>query len=289
MSLEIWCSVHLLSISHRSGLTSSNHPPNSTSNNMSTITIPKTHRAVTTVTEPKGYKIITKPLPVPADDEILVNVRAASLNRTDRKGLYIFNRAKDGNFVGNDFAGDVVHLGKGAVGKGVKLGDAVAGFVMAHRDPANSGFQECVKVLVFPKGNISYQQAAPFGIALSTTVQAVHHRLELPTPWAPAKEAFPILIWGCSTAVGIYAIKLAKLSGFLVAMNQDNSVLMLCSTISADFAKLSNWYRKAPAYLSELNVIPIKVWENGLDGGPDALEYLKTGKASAQKIVLNVS
>ncbi|KAG9010817.1 hypothetical protein FRB94_009724 [Tulasnella sp. JGI-2019a] len=286
MSLEIWCS----------GLTSSNHLPNSTSNNMSTITIPKTHRAVTTVTEPKGYKIITKPLPVPADDEILVNVRAASLNRTDRKGLYIFNRAKDGNFVGNDFAGDVVHLGKGAVGKGVKLGDAVAGFVMAHRDPANSGFQECVKVLVFPKGNISYQQAAPFGIALSTTVQAVHHRLELPTPWAPAKEAFPILIWGCSTAVGIYAIKLAKLSGFLVAMNQDNSVLMLCSTISGvdptfpeDFAKLSNWYRKAPAYLSELNVIPIKVWENGLDGGPDALEYLKTGKASAQKIVLNVS
>lgn len=76
------------------------------------------------------------------------------------------------------------------------------------------------------------------GIALSTAVQALYHRLHLPTPWAPATESFPvralscsndgtvlnsssterqILIWGGSTAVGMYAIKRAKLSGLTVA------------------------------------------------------------------------
>ncbi|KAG9035669.1 hypothetical protein FRB95_010907 [Tulasnella sp. JGI-2019a] len=342
---------------------------------MSSTDIPNTHRAVTAVIEPRGYKVITKPLPIPADNEILVKVRASSLNPTDWKSVYVFNRAKDGNSVGSDFAGDVVHVGKDAARKGVKLGDAVAGFVLAHRDPANSGFQEYLKVrpesvLVFPKDKISYQQAAPFGVALSTAVQALYHRLELPTPWAPGKEAFPILIWAGSTAVGIYAIKLAKLSGLLVATtasprnheflkqlgadavfdykdpeaprlirewshdkitvaldtvseqgstqlaaqalgNKGGKIITLLPvestgradveaqmtlvptgidpTVPEDFAKLSDWYRKAPPYLSEFNVVPIKVWENGLDGAPDALEYMKAGKVSAQKIVLNIA
>lgn len=43
------------------------------------------------------------------------------------------------------------------------------------------------------KDKLSYEEAAPMGgIALSTAVQALYQRLELPTPWAPAKEPFPV-------------------------------------------------------------------------------------------------
>ncbi len=72
------------------------------------------------------------------------------------------------------------------------------------------------------------------GIALSTAVYGLY-RLGLPTPWEPAKEPIPvsdilneskryreilkfkIVIWAGATSVGIYAIRLAKLSGLRVA------------------------------------------------------------------------
>lgn len=44
------------------------------------IAIPSQHLALVAVTEPKGYKIISKPLPTINDDDVLVKVRAVSLN-----------------------------------------------------------------------------------------------------------------------------------------------------------------------------------------------------------------
>lgn len=54
------------------------------------------------------------------------------------------------------------------------------------------------------------------GIALTTSAQALFHALALPTPWAPATETFPVLIWAGSSSVGIYAIKLAKMAGLQI-------------------------------------------------------------------------
>lgn len=61
--------------------------------------------------------------------------------RTDWKSIHVFGRSKDGNSIGSDFAGDVIKLGKDAGGNGVKVGDAVASFVLAHNDPTNAAFQ----------------------------------------------------------------------------------------------------------------------------------------------------
>ncbi|RFU31725.1 hypothetical protein B7463_g4596, partial [Scytalidium lignicola] len=51
-------------------------------------------------------------------------------------------------------------------------------------------------------------------IPLSAMTAAIHlyQVLHLPLPWAPATEATPLLIYGGASAVGAYAIKLAKLS-----------------------------------------------------------------------------
>lgn len=41
---------------------------------------------------------------------------------------------------------------------------------------------------------------------------ALYHHLALPFPWRPAQEAIPLVIYGGSTAVGSFAIKLARRS-----------------------------------------------------------------------------
>ncbi|KAG9010810.1 hypothetical protein FRB94_009717 [Tulasnella sp. JGI-2019a] len=322
---------------------------------MAAPTIPKTHHAVTAVTQPKGFKIIEKPLPVVEDDEILVKVRTTSLNPTDWKAVFLFNMAKDESSVGCDFAGDVDS-------SSFKTIRPMLAFKYIKTRPQS--------VIVIPKDKISYQQAAPFGVALSTAVQALYHGLNLPPPWEPAKETFPILIWGGSTAIGIYAIKLAKLSGLSVlttaspknhdflkelgadvvfdykdpdaprlirewshggisaaldTVSDQDSVPLVAQALGdkggkiitvlppgptgrsnvetsltwvstgidpshpESFSKMSDWYRRVPGYVSELNIMPIKIWEGGLDAIPEALEYMKAGKVSAQKIVVNVS
>ena len=45
-----------------------------------------------------------------------------------------------------------------------------------------------------------------------TSAQALFRSLSLPTPWAPASTSTPLLIYGGSSAVGAFAIKLALLA-----------------------------------------------------------------------------
>jgi len=186
---------------------------------------PATHRAVIVKdSDPKELIIGQKAVPVLGNDEVLIKVKGVTLNPTDYKHVWNYAVLKPGDSLGCDFAGDVVELGKDAEGKGFKVGDPVAGFLRGGAiDSANGAFQGYVKMhpdLIWhvPTDIISYEDAAAMGgIALSTAVQALYHRLNLPPPWAPAREPFPIVIWAGATSVGIYAIRLAKLSGLRVA------------------------------------------------------------------------
>lgn len=51
----------------------------------------------------------------------------------------------------------------------------------------------------------------------------------------------------------------------------------------------SQRYRRLPDYLTELDVVPRKIWDGGLNGIPAALEYVKAGKISGEKIVVKVA
>ncbi|KAG8903012.1 hypothetical protein FRB99_003819 [Tulasnella sp. 403] len=187
---------------------------------------PQVHRSVIVVEEPElGFVVADKPVPVITDDEILIKVKAVTLNPTDYKHLYVKKDLNAGDSVGCDFAGDVVDVGKNAATNGsFKVGDAAAGFIRGGViESLNGTFQEYVKILPelawhVPTDVLSYEDASAMGgIALSTAIQALFHRLKLPTPWEPAKEPIPILIWSGATSVGIYAIRLAKLAGLRVA------------------------------------------------------------------------
>lgn len=49
-----------------------------------------------------------------------------------------------------------------------------------------------------------------------TAVQALYFRHGLPQPSSPLATPEPFLVWGGATSVGLYAIQLAKLSGYQV-------------------------------------------------------------------------
>jgi NADPH:quinone reductase-like Zn-dependent oxidoreductase len=61
-----------------------------------------------------------------------------------------------------------------------------------------------------PEG-MSFEQAATLGVGVTTIGQTLYMTLQLPLPTEPAKVAFPVLIYGGSSATGTLAIQYAKL------------------------------------------------------------------------------
>jgi NADPH2:quinone reductase len=53
-------------------------------------------------------------------------------------------------------------------------------------------------------------EAATIPLAALTAATALFRNLKLPTPWLPATTTTPLLIYGASSSVGSYAIKLAR-------------------------------------------------------------------------------
>jgi len=62
--------------------------------------------------------------------------------------------------------------------------------------------------------NISFEEAAGLPLSVMTAALALYQALGLPLPTtAPGKKDIPLVVYGGATAVGAYAIQLAKLSG----------------------------------------------------------------------------
>ncbi|KAG9019374.1 hypothetical protein FRB90_003478 [Tulasnella sp. 427] len=201
---------------------------------------PQTHRAVVVKEgDPKTLAVEDRALPTLKDGEILVKVKAVTLNPTDFKHVWNYGQLKAGSSFGCDFAGDVAYVGKDV--KGWSVGDGAAGFLRGGiPDDANGSFQEYVRVRPelawhIPKDVLSYEDAAAMGgIALSTAAMALFIRLGLPTPWNPAKEDIYVLIWAGSTSVGIFANRIAKLAGLKVATTASPKNHPLMKQLGAD-------------------------------------------------------
>lgn len=119
--------------------------------------------------------------------------------------------------VGCDFAGTVVDIGS-KVTKSLKPGDRVAGVVhgVSSNSLDNGSFGEyCVAkgdILLKVPDAVSDEQAATLGVGISTIGQGLYQSLELPMPDQPAKEPFPVLIYGARYSI------LLSWSNFLVVL-----------------------------------------------------------------------
>ncbi|KAI0434455.1 GroES-like protein [Xylaria sp. FL1042] len=128
----------------------------------------------------KGKAAIQEvPIPKLRDDYILVKVNAIGVNPTDWKHID-FALAEAGSRIGCDYAGIVK--------------------------------QSAIKI----PDNVNDEEAATLGISTVTVGQGLYRTLGLPLPTEATKDRQYILIYGGSTATGIFGIQFAKLSGLKV-------------------------------------------------------------------------
>lgn len=149
--------------------------------------------------------------PAPADDQVLVKVRAASVNPLDwhyMRGEPYVMRASSGfgaptdQTMGVDFAGTVEAVGKGVTR--FKPGDEVFG-------GRGGAFGEYVVVrehraIVHKPANVSFEGAAAVPVAAITALQGLRDKGRL-------KAGQKVLINGASGGVGTYAVQIAKSLG----------------------------------------------------------------------------
>lgn len=144
-----------------------------------------------------------------------------------------------GAIIGSDICGTVEGIGA-EVGASVKKGDLICGFISGgnvsnHEDGAFAEYA-VVKDGLFIKvpPQMSAEAASTLGLGLITCGQALYQALQLPWPNQPASEAFPILIYGGSSATGMLAIQLAKRSGLTVFATASKRNFELLKMYGAD-------------------------------------------------------
>jgi NADPH:quinone reductase len=152
-----------------------------------------------------GVEVRDLPKPEPKPNEVLIRVRASSLNRADLLVALGHQHGSVGGLgarIGLECSGEVEAVG-GAV-KNIKPGDRVMG-------SAPGGFAEYVvtdagRVHRIPGNNMTYEQAACFPVALQTMHNAVVTAGRL-------KRGETMLMQGASAGVGLMGMQIAKLMG----------------------------------------------------------------------------
>lgn len=165
--------------------------------------------------------------PVPKDDEVLVEVRAASINPLDwrlMRGEPAIARFMLGGFrrprptrPGVDVAGQVEAVGKGV--RDIKPGDSVFGACRGALAEYVCGTQD---KLVLKPLNCSFESAAALPVAAISALQGLRDKGRI-------QRGQRVLIDGASGGVGTYAIQIAKFFGA--------EVTAVCSTRNVELAR----------------------------------------------------
>ncbi|KAI0089232.1 zinc-binding oxidoreductase ToxD [Irpex rosettiformis] len=184
----------------------------------------------------KTIKIEQKQVPTIGDDEVLVKVTAVAQNPTDWK--HVEYMTVPNAICGCEFAGHIVKVGKSVTR--VSVGDLVSGSNHGSAYPDKGSFAEYVNALEdlvwkVPEG-LSAEQAAGMNVGPLTVVQSFYSPKNLGLPIPPAKVEGDqwILIYGGSSSVGMYAIQIAKISGFKVATTSSPRNFELVKSLGAD-------------------------------------------------------
>jgi NADPH:quinone reductase-like Zn-dependent oxidoreductase len=164
--------------------------------------------------------------PIPRDDEVLIKVRAASVNPLDwhfMRGMPYFVRLMTGlrkpkiTRLGVDVAGQV-----DAVGRNVtqfKPGDEVFG---ACRGAFGEFVCTSESALVVKPDNVTFEQAASVAVAALTAIQGLRDKGQI----RPGQK---VLINGAAGGVGTFAVQIAKSFGA--------DVTAVCSTRNVDMVR----------------------------------------------------
>jgi NADPH:quinone reductase-like Zn-dependent oxidoreductase len=166
--------------------------------------------------------------PAPEDDQILVRVRAASINPYDwhfvegtpyvMRAMGVGLRKPKDTRLGVDFAGTVEAVGKNVTQ--FKPGDEVFG----GRGGAFAQYvcPRATRAVALKPANVSFEEAASVNIAAITALQALRDKGKV----QPGQK---VLINGASGGVGTFAVQIAKSLGA--------DVTGVCSTRNVDLVR----------------------------------------------------
>jgi NADPH:quinone reductase-like Zn-dependent oxidoreductase len=123
----------------------------------------------------------------------------------------------------NGVAGTVAAVGPGGDLKGLAVGDSVISW--AWRGGKEANHQEYVTVPAYLAGKTPSSIGPEAAVGVPANVATVFHTavanlgLQLPWPvpegWRPDAAGAPILIWGASSSVGIYALQILRHWGYV--------------------------------------------------------------------------
>ena len=201
------------------------------------------------------------PKPTIEDDQVLVRVKAVSINRSDyytaTAPILIMRKMIGGSFrkptdfaMGGDFAGVVEAVGKDITE--FAPGDEVFG-------SRSGAFGEYVAARMIAKkpANASFEEAATFGGSALTALQAVRDKGQL-------RPGQSVLVNGASGAVGPFAVQIAKALGA-------GKVTAVCSTRNVeqtrelgaerviDYTK-EDWTKSGERYDLIVDIAATKPW-----------------------------
>jgi NADPH:quinone reductase-like Zn-dependent oxidoreductase len=150
-----------------------------------------------------------QPTPTIAKNQLLIQVKAASINPLDWKiyggEMKLLSGSKFPKGVGIDFAGIVTQVGPGVTR--FRVGDAVFGLLEVFKGGALANYVVVTEADIAPKpANISFDQAAALPVTGLAALQIVDQLAAV----GPGHE---VLINGATGGVGLFAIQLAKKRG----------------------------------------------------------------------------
>jgi NADPH:quinone reductase len=152
-----------------------------------------------------GVRIGDAPKPRPAANQVLVRVRASSLNRADLlvAGGHMHGAiGGPGTVLGLEFAGEVEAIGSDV--RDVREGDRV--MCSGSGGHAEYAVADWGRVAPIPTHAMSFEQAATLPVALQTMHDAVVANGRL-------KAGEAVLIQGASSGVGLMGLQIARLRG----------------------------------------------------------------------------
>jgi NADPH:quinone reductase-like Zn-dependent oxidoreductase len=172
---------------------------------------------------PDVLELVDVDKPVPADDEVLVRVRASSVNPTEWYGVtgLLVGRMRGGLLrpkeprLGADFAGVVEAVGASVTD--FEPGDEVFG----ARTGAFAAYVSVRNAIAPKPANATFEQAAAVPIAALTALQGLRDQGQL----QPGQK---VLVNGASGGVGTFAVQIAKALGA--------EVTAVCSTRNVEQA-----------------------------------------------------